>query len=127
MLMQRANYIFNFGSVVGMFILAGVITSYTSWASNARDESAVVWEDSCTVSSMLHETGAVTLTCATNDGDVTLASLYTEYIARIGNTPIAERTQVPAECRSYQSGRWTCRIGSEGEFVQFGKLISRKG
>jgi len=53
MLATRATYVFNIGWIVIMLVLAGGIALYTDWATNARDDSALTWENSCTVSDVL--------------------------------------------------------------------------
>lgn len=122
MLTIRATYIFNIGWIVVMLVLATATAVFTSWAENARDDSALAWENSCTDSDMMRENGAIELRCPSNDSVVVLASARNTYIALIGNTPIDEYAGVPATCRNYQSGRWTCRVGEEDKFYKFGDV-----
>lgn len=122
MLATRATYVFNIGWIVVMLVLAAATAGFTNWATNARDDSALAWENSCIVSDVLRENGAIELRCPSGDGEVVLASTRNTYVALIGNTPISQRSEVPATCRNYQSGRWTCRVGEEEQFYKFGDV-----
>jgi len=119
MLATRTTYLFNIGWIVLMLVLAVAIGGFTGWAADARDDSTLSWEDSCNVSDVMRGNGAIELRCPSNDGEVILASARSTYIALIGNTAISERAEVPAACRNYQSGRWTCRVGEEEQFYKF--------